>query len=749
MPIPLLPTAPIVPRDHSLSLHRFVGGVQLLGGLTLGSAYALGAETARIDGAAAALVVIGIIQFAAGLLWLARPSRFRQLVTTRPGAVVAATAIPAVTVAALGGSSADTSWVTSTECWLIAAGAVLRLRGIAAIVVVGTIVAGVVWQLADGDAGGYRGDGAYLVATIALAKVLGVGLWIGRVTGATWRLLSRWFVIERNERGIVERLRAQLLRIDAAAAAVGARLERVPEAVQELRVLRARLARGLDMRIDGAPVMLGTLLADLAAEHEDAEPITPLVLELPDDATTVALAPGQAAALVAAIRRQLGNVVRHAPSATRITLSASRAGDALRLCIEDDGGGAAPVDPGTGSAWSGRQIGRFGGTMAYYDGTAGVGLELRVPLTPVAHMRAPELSLDFGMDRFAGGALAALRWAGYIGDTLAATGVEGIGSAWLWMPIGAAVIEYVIWRGVPGLRLSDDHRRILASFLAIALAAGYAVPPGSPTELVPATTSVVVVATLLLNKQHLAWLTFEFARALAVLPLVLRTGESVVELVVIYPIAFNLLVYLLRRFIDQARGLEGSTLDASGRAALSSATLHGLALRHDVVDVLLRTGPADPELEREGAELEDAVDELRSLAAASLDPRAVVQTGLEAALGMAVVTDGPGWSAPAGATAGAGAVDRVTLSEIAALAADERASCAPQGLFGRRRLRGIAMRWERGNDGATILTLTAEPTLAPPDPAAVDALERIASTVGVRVQSLPAELRLAYVPSSV
>jgi hypothetical protein len=687
-----------------------------------------------------------VAQFATGLVWAIRAAALRSFVKRRPGTFVALTTAPALAAAALGGSGPDSLWVTSTECWLVGAGAMLTLRGVISLTAAGTVVVGAAWVAADGTTGGYGADGNYLVAIIALAKVLAVGLWLGQVLAATWTLLERWNVIERGERGVVERLRSQLVRVDVCAAVVGARLAAVPQAVGELQALRARLERGVGLREADGPIPLLELLTEIVDEHADSGSKLRVQVEPSAEAAALSLPPSEGASLVAVLRRQLLNVERHAPGATCVTIRAAHCDSQLTVTLEDDGGASTPLTPGTGTAWSARQLGRFGGTVTYYDAPKGIGVSLKLPTRSPGELSAvPDLSVARSLDHLASGMMAALRWAAYIGDTLVASAEDGIGARWLLMPAGALVIEYALQRGVPGMRLHIAGRRIAAAVLAVLLTLLFTIPADSPGVLVPASTSVVVLAPLLLNRQTVAWLALEFGRALAVIPLVVRDGASVIELVVVYPVAFNLVTYALRRFVDRARGLERRTLDAFGRAALSSATVHGLALRHDVVDVLLRTGPDDPQLAADAADLEDAVRDLSEIAAEVLDPRAVVTAGVEAALAVPVrVEDGSLRASPT--TSVAGAIDRVTLSEIAALAAVERASCAPFGLLGRRRLRSMRLHWNDAATGGVELRLAAEPSLRPPDPDKLDALETVAHALGVAVESSAEELRLVYQP---
>lgn len=738
--------------DYALSLHRFVGGVQLLGGLTLTSAYALGAGSVDLAAAPAVLVAIGLVQLGVGLRWLARPERMRATAKRSPGVLVAGALIAATAVSLLGGSGPDGLWITSTEAWLVIAGALMPRRGLLVATPIAAALTGAAWIGLDGGSGGFDADGNYVIALISLAKVFAIGLWMGSVTGATWALLERWVVIERHERGLIGRLRSQLAQVGEAASTLAARLADSPARSTELDQLRARLSEGVDLPEAGATVSAGRLLDDLLGEARGADLPVALTAEITGtDASTPLPAP-VTAALAAVARRQLGNVVRHAPNATAVHLhlAGDAAADAVRLTLADDGGGTAPAStaPGGGTGWSTRQLARIGGSARYFDAGTGVGLEITVPLGGTARMRtAPELSIDRSIDRFAHGLMGALRLGAYVGDSLAASTVQGIGDRWLLMPLGAILIELVLQRGIPGLARTAGARRCAASLLSVALVLAFTVPADSPENLVPASTSVVVPALLLLERQGVAWLVVELARAAAVLLLVVRFGGSVVELVVIYPVAFNLLTYAVRRFLDAARGLERSVLDAFARSALGGVTVHSLALHHDAVDVLLRATPPGTGIDAAGEQLEAAVDDLQRVAAATLDPRETMRTGISVALGVPVDVAAADRDRDRGSTRPislVGGIDQITLFEIAALAADERASCAPPGLLGRRRLQRMVLRFSTREDGATVLQLAAEPTLAPPDRHKVDALTTVATALGLTVDSAPQELTLVY-----
>lgn len=724
------------PRDHALALHRFVGGVQMLGGLTLASAYVLGADSVASAAAAPALTAIGALQLVLGAAWLVRARAMRTLVTTRPGTIVAITLAAATLVAALGGSGSETAWVTSAQCWLIAAGAMLPLRGLLAAGLGASAAASAVWIAVDGSAGGYEGDGDYAIAIIALAKFLLAGLLLGWLTGGAWRLLGRWHVIELHERGIVGELRQRLDAVDAAALRVAAHID-ADAASGELRALRERLARGIAMQHPAAQFTVAGLLTDLAARRTAAHAGPPITVD-PDPAVAGQSVDAVTAdTLTAAIERHLDNVTRHAPAARSITISASStAAGGLRVEIADDGGGALPTRRGTGTAWSERQLRRLGGTLAYVAAPGGVGLRIELP--PGGRGGTPLEPIRTGLDRFAYGMVGVLRWSSYIGDTLVAQSLPGIGDRWLLMPLGAVLIEAALHWGIPGVASTRAARQVVASIVAVALTAAFTLPAESPASLVPASTSVVVIAQLLLARQYRAWLVLEAARAAAVIPLVQRTGGSLIEIAVIYPVAFNLLVFWLRRFIGRAHDLERTVLDALGRTALATAAVRGLTLHHDAVDVLLRTAPDDPQLRAAAGALERAVRDLDRAAVETRAPAEIMRTGLEAALAVPVSVDGT----PAPHRPGM-AIDRVTLVELAALAADERASCAPPGLLGRRRLRALHLTWAAADDGTAQATVTAEPALAPPDARRTRDLERTAATLGIDVHAEPAALRLA------
>ena len=84
----------------------------------------------------------------------------------------------------------------------------------------------------------------------------------------------------------------------------------------------------------------------------------------------------QESALSLALREAVTNVVRHA-RASRCTIRLRRAGDMIRLDVEDDGVGGAP-DGGTGLAGMRARIAALGGAVEH-DGRAGWRLAVSIP----------------------------------------------------------------------------------------------------------------------------------------------------------------------------------------------------------------------------------------------------------------------------------------------------------------------------------------------------------------------------------
>lgn len=743
----------MVGRDHALGIHRFLGWAQLLGGVTLTAAYSFGAPALGVDGAAGALVVIGLVQIVAGLLFIFRTRALRNLIVRRPGLFVAFTLAGAALVWGLGGSNREALFVTSGMAWQVAAGYALPGWRWAVVSAWFTAVIGAVWVLVEGHDGGYLKDGNFGPALIELAAASAAGLWLGRIAGSTFATLNRWHLVELHERGLVERIRARLRTVDEQAAALSGLLPR-GDASSEIAALRERLRRGVGLGAEDAPTTLADLADELAAEYADARQSARLEIGLEAAAGAAGLPATVADVLASVIRRQLLNVGRHAPDATVVRIAGELRSTGLVLRVEDNGGGRLAFRAGTGTQWSARQLGRVGGTARYYAGEAGVGFEVAVPVAPTTTLsQVPGLSVRGSLAGFGLSMLTALRIAGYVGDSLTAYVAQGeIGERWLCMPIGAILIELAIRFGIPGFALGRDTRLILATAISVAITGVFAIPGNSPEILIPATTSVVIPAQLLFVRRSGWWLCAELFRLAAAVPLLVRYGAASVELVLIYPALFSLLVVMVARYIDRATGLERTAADGLGRAALAGATVRGLALHHDAIDVILRvdadaSAGAGAELRSALTALELALTELDAVANDTLDPREVMLTGIQAALIRPVEVDGEEVVLP-GARRGralAGAIDRITLVELAALAADERASCAPPGALGRRRLRTMSLAWSpaAGGRGAE-LTVIADPQLRAPDRQAVERLEAVAHTLGVGVDSTDARLRLTY-----
>lgn len=736
-------------RDHALVLHRFIGGLQVFGGFTLVVAYSVGATSLAVAWAPAALVGIGLLQIAVGLWWLVRARDLRWLLLRHPGTYVAGTLGGATLVCILGGGNLDEIFITSAMIWLIAAGAALPGQRWLLGSLLATAIVVPIWVAVEGDTGGYEENGEYFTAALGLASSLIAGAWLGRTTGVAARTLNRWHSVEVHERGLILELRRALDAVDARATALAARLP-VGAASAELDDLRARLSQGIVVREGQETIAVGDLIHELVVEHGASDASPEIVLTLEADVRDVALRVPTADAVAAVLRRQLGNIARHAPAATRITIEGTTLAGTLVLRLEDDGHGALPFRAGVGTAWSDRQLRRVSGHAAYYAAANGVGFEINVPIEVVATISGvPQLSVKHALDRFAVSMLEAIRWAGYVGDSLGAyVERDDLGPLWLLMPLGAVLIELVLSRRSPLRRfVGEDARLVIASVLAVALAACFTYPEGSLDALVPATTTPVVLAHLIEARRGGLWLVLELLRLVAVAPLIVRHGAEAVELVVVYPWGLALIVWGMMRLIDRAKGLERSVADALGRSTLASATVRGLALRHDAIDVMARNTVDAPGIARALADLESALDALRELGSGSLDPRDTVLLGLESALGQPVV-EGHVDRAPAVSSTPsvAGAIDRITLVELAALAADERASCAPPGLLGRRRLRTVTADWTTSADGRrTSLRVAVEPNFTPPDERALRRLEAVAATIGVEVESSREALEVTYV----
>ncbi len=618
-------------------------------------------------------------------------------------------------------------------------GALLPLRGLITAAILTTATTAALWVAIDGAGGGYEGDGDYLIAVLGLAKYLAAGLVLGHLTGHAWRLLTRWHVVEVHARGLVQQIRAGLDDVNRAAATLAERLD--PASVsQELRVLRARLARGVALPGDHADVPVSDVLQSISGRWDAGTWGPRLTVHADAPTRSALLSPVAAHTLGSVIERQLANVTRHAPQAStvqvRLTLTP---GGALHIEVEDDGGGRTPTQTGLGTAWSVRQLHRIGGTLAYYDAASGTGLRVTIPIG--GRPASTALPVREGIDRFAFGMVAVLRWSSYVGDTLIAQAMPGLGSRWLLMPLGACLIELAIQRGIPGVATSRQARQLLASALAVALTAAFTLPAGSPPELVPASTSVVVLSQLLLARpaRRVAGVR---ARAGGGRDAARRTHRRQPH----------------RDRGDLPRGVQPARLRAAPlpRSRAGPRRHRARRPRPHRAGRCRRPRPHPPPRRRERAA---ARGHGRSAGEGSRRrprcrrapprrrrdrrglPSEVVRSGLEAAVAVPILLEG---DAPQRAKLGA-VVDRITLAELAALAADERASCAPPGLLGRRRLRALHLRWETTDAGAAEIRLRAEPTLRAPDRRSAQALEEVADHLGLVVQPTADDLRLAGV----
>ncbi|MBJ7469902.1 MAG: hypothetical protein JHD16_01305 [Solirubrobacteraceae bacterium] len=730
-------------RDHALALQRFVGGVQVFGGTTLLLAYSLGATSLDVGPAAQLLVGLGVIQALVGALFVAQPRRLRGWVLRRPGTLVACALAAATVVIALGGSGPARAYITGAQCWLILAGLALPgRRWIAGLTVMACVVVPT-WVVVDGDVGGFEGNGAFATAFLAFGASVAAGLWMGRVTGSAAATLNRWHLVEVHELGVVDRLRHALADVRREADRLAAALrQRGDDLSPELRLLRERLAQEADLGESTVQhtTQLDTLLERISRELLDPDGPT-LEVEVSEGTERVALRAVVADALLSVIRRQIDNVIRHAPGAHVILVSADLQRGVLLLRIEDDGGGTMPTRAGVGSAWSQRQLARVGGTARYFAGEHGVGLEVQVEakaLPTAAELGT--LSVHRELERFGFGLLDAVRLAGYVGDTLTATSVsDSFGETWMLMAAGAIVIEGLIRAGRGGVGgLDPIGGAVLASVVSALLAAAFAWSPNGPDTVVPATTSVLVPAIVLLTAGRNRWLVAEALRLAAVAPLLAANAAGSAGLLVVYPFGVYLLVRTILRFTERASGLEERAADALGRASLAAAIVRGLSLQHDAINVLARH-TTDASTVAAATALERALAALDRAARSSVDPQEIVTAGLAAALGGTLAPgDRPG------AEAAAGAVDRITLFELAALAADERASCTPQGMLGRRRLVRVEPQWHRSDGSTLVLSLVAQPSLGPPEPDRLRDLRLVAEALGIGVRSTPDALTLSY-----
>lgn len=592
-----------VPR--ALGVQRFVGGAQLLGGLTLTLGYSPGtADALDLAGARSALVWLGITQIAVGATLVAFPTSLRHAGVRAPGRVAASALLVASAVIALGGSSPDTLYVTSAMSWLVLAGYVLPGRRW---LLGGTVVtaAGLgTWMVVDGADGGFTANGAYWTVGLYLASIVFAGLWLGRAAGRAARTVARWHVIELHEHGQIARLRAAVAVVDER----GRRLvEGLPrdEVPAELAALREQTRALTAAEQQSGKIHLSALLDGIEREIRGVAPDLVVELDLGGHGELL-LRDSAAAALGGAIRRQWTNVIRHAAAARCVRITVRRVQGELVVRVEDDGAGALPFRPGSGSAWSTRQLARVGGRPPrYYAAAGGVGLEIAMPIDRAASLGDdPDLSVGRSLDRLIVGMLDALRWAGYVGDTFTAMPVYDDGR-WLLIPAFAVLIEAVLYLRV--LRLAPTTRLVIAAALSVVLTAAFAIPAGSDPALAPATTSVVVAALLIAAGQWRWWLLIEALRMLAVAPLLARHGVDAVPLGVTYPVLFAALIIAVYRYAQRARGLEASVADAVGRAGLAATAVRSLAMRHDIADVVRRTAPDDAELEAELEALEDAL----------------------------------------------------------------------------------------------------------------------------------------------
>ncbi len=708
--------------------------------------YGLGARTLPIPGATAALMVIGGIQVAIGAVVLTRLPLFRAVVARHAFPFLICAVGLGVSAMVLGGASADTGFSASAMSWIVLGSIVLRVDRAA--VAFAPAVAGVVlsWTAFEDGTAGLRADGDLTTVVLCAMAYVGGSLWIGSSAGVVLGATDRWHVVERQERGLVERLRGGLHAVERAAARVEEELggaETTPEFNDLRSTLRATRAPGdADGRTDVAELLL-----DIVGPWTHTN--RTLNVDLVVDPMAAKLRIGSVAgdSVAGAVRRQLSNVSRHAAAATRITVSAHSEGNTLVVLVEDDGGGTAPGPnaAGVGTSWSVRQLARVGGTGAYFNGVQGVGYRIEVPHDTSAGA-AELIGLSAGREvrHFIDRLLQSIRYVGYVIDTLAAySAMDQIGERWLLMPLGCVVIEVLV-RAPGPCRWSARTGILAAALVAVALVAVFAVPADSPAVLIPASVGANLIAELLWRRSWTSWGVLELVRMVAVAPLVLRHGAESIGFAVVYPLALSLFLGSMPRLATRVESLERSVTDALGRAALTAAALRGIALRHDAVDVITRSGPPAAELREAVVALDAATVSLASHTFGGLDPRAIFLEGLRAGFGIVpveVIAETGARSAAPAARVGA-ALDRLSLVELAVLAADERASCAPSRLLRRPRLRSVNVAWTRATDGGVSVEICGEPQLHRPGREQVKRLAAVASAIGVRVESQPDVLRL-------
>lgn len=198
-------------------------------------------------------------------------------------------------------------------------------------------------------------------------------------------LLERQRLIHDMHDGVGSHLVALLRLAESGQAQPAAMADLLRAAIEELRLtidsleplehdlatLLATLRHRVGRRLEGAGLTLEWHMADM--------PPLPW------------LEPAQALQVLRLVQEAITNVVKHAGART-LSVSARPEGDALEVCIADDGRGFDPAAAGTGQGLPGmRRRAQVLGATLHLDATPGGGsrVRLRLPLRPAITARAP------------------------------------------------------------------------------------------------------------------------------------------------------------------------------------------------------------------------------------------------------------------------------------------------------------------------------------------------------------------------
>ncbi|MFF9196033.1 sensor histidine kinase [Streptomyces sp. NPDC014779] len=150
------------------------------------------------------------------------------------------------------------------------------------------------------------------------------------------------------------------------------------EALRELRATLGVLRRA-DEPAPTAPASGLALLPELLARAAG----TGLEVRTRVEGTPVPLPPPLDLAAYRIVQESLTNVTRHA-EARSVLVALDWGGDALRLCVEDDGRGAAGEPPGSGIRGMAERARAFGGELTARAVPGGFRVDARLPLPPPA-----------------------------------------------------------------------------------------------------------------------------------------------------------------------------------------------------------------------------------------------------------------------------------------------------------------------------------------------------------------------------